>query len=76
MNLIIMSKKLQESSFEIPPNIILPIITCTENVCSGIKSSSLNRSAIQVKSGLCINCEKNNYCIWKEDKKVSCEHYQ
>ena len=71
-----MSKKLQESPFGIRPKSVLPIITCTENVFNGIKSCGLNILSAQVKVGLCINCDRIDYCIWQEDRKVSCEHYQ
>ena len=71
-----MSKKLQESAFGVLPKNVLPIITCTENVFNGIKSCGLNVLSAQVKVGLCINCDRIDYCIWQENKKVSCEHYQ
>lgn len=71
-----MSKNQQESSFGNSTNIVLPIITCSKNVFNGIKSCTLETLRTQVVIGLCINCDRNNYCIWQEDKKVSCEHYQ
>lgn len=71
-----MSQKLQDSSLRHPPNDALPIITCSENIFNGIKSCGLEFLQHQVKIGLCINCDRNQYCIWQENKKISCEHYQ
>lgn len=71
-----MSQNLQELSFKKSPQTQIPIIACTENIFNGIKSCGLEILQHQVKIGLCINCERNNYCSWKENKKIYCEHYQ
>lgn len=26
--------------------------------------------------GICCNCQYHTVCVWKEDNKIFCEHYQ
>lgn len=71
-----MSQNLQELSIKKSSKAQISIITCTENIFNGIKSCALEVLQQQVKIGLCINCEKSDYCSWQENKKIYCEHYQ
>lgn len=29
-----------------------------------------------VAEGTCITCENKSHCVWLENKKIYCEHYQ
>lgn len=29
-----------------------------------------------IMEGLCLNCEFIGFCVWKEDKKINCEHFE
>ena len=41
---------------------------------AGIK---VNESEDQtLKEGLCVSCENRGNCLWEENNKIYCEHYQ
>lgn len=32
--------------------------------------------SLNFAEGLCVICENRNHCVWVENKKIYCEHYE
>ena len=32
--------------------------------------------SLNLADGLCVICENKNHCVWAENKKIYCEHYE
>lgn len=41
-----------------------------------IQEAALFSRKPKIFSGLCFNCDNRGHCVWQENKKLKCEHFE
>ncbi len=40
------------------------------------KASRPSSNKVKLTKGLCISCENNSHCLWRQNDKIYCQHFE